>query len=158
MSREELPPVLLSQKRYNNSIPSGKISQFSPTEVPIISKKGTHRNGTLSMHDITDPNIIDQKLKSMSHVESEMMVTLEVEKKEKANLKFLRYKFNPGGGEEEGENVERSNAEQYGQLGKQSREKISVNIFYEHKNVLFQDERAPLVYKKLFLLKEENYS
>lgn len=79
-----------------------------------------------------------------------------MEKKEKANLKFLRYKFNPGG-EEEGENVERGNPEHYGQLGRQNRDKISVNIFYEHKNVLFQDERAPLVYKKLFLQKEQNY-
>ena len=44
--------------------------------------------------------------------------------------------------------------EQYGQLGKANREKLSVNIFYEHKNVLFQDERAPLVYRRLFLEKE----
>jgi len=48
------------------------------------------------MHDITDPNMIDQKLKSLSHADSEMRISLETEKKEKANLKFLRYKFNPG--------------------------------------------------------------
>lgn len=106
------------------------------------------------MHDVTDPTIIDQKLKSMSHADSELRVSLEVEKKEKANLKFLRYKFNPGSREEEEENVERGNPDHYGQLGRQKRDKISVNIFYEHKNVLFQDERAPLVYKKLFLEKE----
>jgi hypothetical protein len=72
MSNQELPPVLLGQKRYNNSIPSGKISQFSPTEVPIISKKGTlSKSGyALSMHDITDPNLIDQKLKSLSHADT----------------------------------------------------------------------------------------
>ena len=72
MSREELPPVLLNNKRYNNSIPSGKISQFSPTEVPIISKRGSlSKSGyTLSMHEITDASMIDQKLKSLSHVES----------------------------------------------------------------------------------------
>lgn len=96
--KDELPPVLLSHKRYSNSIPSGKISQFSPTEVPIISKKGSVSKGgyNLSMHDIMDPNIIDQKLKSLSHADSEMRVSMETEKKEKANLKFLRYKFNPG--------------------------------------------------------------
>jgi len=36
-----------------------------------------------------------------------MRISLEVEKKERANLKFLRYKFNPGSKEEEGENVEK---------------------------------------------------
>lgn len=83
MNKEELPPVLLSQRRYANSIPSGKISQFAPTEVPIISKKGSiSRHGPpLSMHDLTDPNIIDQKLKSLSHAESEMRISLEAEKK-----------------------------------------------------------------------------
>lgn len=30
-----------------------------------------------------------------------MRVSLEADKKEKANLKFLRYKFNPGSKEEE---------------------------------------------------------
>lgn len=103
------------------------------------------------MHDITDPAIIDQKLKSLSHTESDMRISMEIEKKEKANLKFLRYKFNPNTKEEDGENVERGRVEQYGQLGKGNRQRITVNIFYEHKNVLFQDERAPLVYKKLFL-------
>lgn len=29
------------------------------------------------MHDITDPNIIDQKLKSLSHADSEMRISLE---------------------------------------------------------------------------------
>lgn len=51
--------------------------------------------------------------------------------------------------------MERGHVEQYGQLGKANREKISVNVFYELKNVLFQDERAPLIYKKLFLEKEK---
>ena len=35
------------------------------------------------------------------------------------------------------------------------KEPITINTFYEHKNVLFQDERAPLVYKKLFIEREE---
>lgn len=73
MSRDGLPPVLLSQKqRYSHAIPSGKISQYSPTEVPIISKKGTLNRGgyPVSMHDITDPSLIDQKLKSLSHADS----------------------------------------------------------------------------------------
>jgi hypothetical protein len=48
------------------------------------------------MHDITDPALIDQKLKSLSHADSEMKINMEAEKKEKASLKFLRYKFNPG--------------------------------------------------------------
>lgn len=107
------------------------------------------------MHDLTDPALIDQKLKSLSQADSDMRISLEVDKKEKANLKFLRYKFNPNSKEEEGENVEKGHVEQYGQLGK--REKITVNIFYELKNVLFQDERAPLVYKKLFLEKESQH-
>ena len=109
------------------------------------------------MHDITDPSVIDQKLKSLSHADTDMRISLEAEKKEKANLKFLRYKFNPGTKEQESENVERGNVEHYGQLGKGNKQKLSVNIFYEHKNVLFQDERAPLVYRKLFLQKEERY-
>lgn len=53
--------------------------------------------------------------------------------------------------------MEKGHVEQYGQLGKGNKERISVNIFYEHKNVLFQDERAPLVYRRLFLEKEERY-
>ena len=64
-----MPPVLLTQRRYTTSIPSGKASQYSPTEVPIISKKGTFsKTGhPISMHDLTAPNWIDQKLKSLSH-------------------------------------------------------------------------------------------
>lgn len=152
MLMNDLPPVQSSQRRYGSSIPSGRISQFSPTEVPIISRRGTSKGSNqLSMHDITDPTIIDQKLKSLSHTESDMRISMEIEKKEKANLKFLRYKFNPNTKEEEGENVERGRVEHYGQLGRANRQRITVNIFYEHKNVLFQDERAPLVYKKLFL-------
>lgn len=50
------------------------------------------------MHDFTDPSLIDQKLRSLSHRnnESDFRIALETEKKEKANLKFLSYKFNPG--------------------------------------------------------------
>jgi len=48
------------------------------------------------MHDLTDPALIDQKLKSFSHADSDMRMSMENEKKEKANLKFLRYRFNPG--------------------------------------------------------------
>lgn len=50
------------------------------------------------MHDLTDPNMIDQKLRSLSHhnQENDFRISLEAEKKEKANLKFLSYKFNPG--------------------------------------------------------------
>jgi hypothetical protein len=162
MSREDLPPVSLTQRRYTSSIPSGRISTFSPTEVPIISKKSSQsRTGNaLSVHEMTDPGLIDQRLKSLSslsHTESDMRISLEAEKKEKANLKFLRYKFNPGSKEEESENVEKGHVEQYGQLGRANRQKITVNVFYEFKNVLFQDERAPLVYKKLFLDKEKQY-
>lgn len=70
MNSQELPPIQSSQKRYGSSIPSGRISQFAPTEVPIISKRGTSKAGSsnaVSMHDITDPALIDQKLKSLSH-------------------------------------------------------------------------------------------
>jgi hypothetical protein len=77
MNKEELPPVLLTQRRYATSIPSGRISQFSPTEVPIISKKGTLSKNTnpLSMHEITDPSLIDQKLKSLSHSDNDMRIS-----------------------------------------------------------------------------------
>ena len=46
--------------------------------------------------------MIDQKLKSLSHADSQMRISIQAEKKEKANLKFLRYKFNPGSKEEDG--------------------------------------------------------
>ncbi len=71
--------MLLTQRRYTSSIPSGKLSQYSPSEVPIISKKGTlSKNGPLSMHDLTDPNMIDQKLKSLSHgQDGDMRISLE---------------------------------------------------------------------------------
>ena len=106
-SAQSLPPVLLNQRRQVSSIPSGRLSQFSPTEVPIITKKGTlsRNSNPISMHDLTDPGLIDQKLRSLSHADSDMRVSLETERKEKANLKFLRYKFNPGKEEEEEENV-----------------------------------------------------
>lgn len=76
--------------------------------MPIISRRGASKAGSsnaVSMHDITDPALIDQKLKSLSHTESDMRISMELEKKEKANLKFLRYKFNPNAKEDEGENV-----------------------------------------------------
>ena len=103
MNNQELPPIATS-RRYGSSIPSGRISLFAATEVPIISKKGTSRTSSLSMHDIIDPTQINQKLKSLSHVggnEMDTRISLEVEKKEKANLKFLRYKFNPGSKEDD---------------------------------------------------------
>lgn len=100
MNKEDLPPVQLGQRRYTSSIPSGRISQFSPTEIPAITKRGTlSRAGSnsVSIHDMTDPTLIDQRLKSLSQTsESDMRISLEAEKREKANLKFLRYKFNPG--------------------------------------------------------------
>lgn len=82
MNSQELPPVMSSQKRYGSSIPSGRISQFAPTEVPMISKRGTSRGSNpISMHELTDPSLIDQKLKSLSHTslsESDMRISLEV--------------------------------------------------------------------------------
>lgn len=47
---------------------------------------------------MTDPSLIDKKLKSMSqnNNNSDFRITLESDRKEKANLKFLKYKFNPG--------------------------------------------------------------
>ena len=70
---------------------------------------------------MTDPALIDQKLRSLSHADSDMRVSLEVEKKEKANLKFLRYKFNPGKSEDEEDDIEKGLTDQYGQLGKGNR-------------------------------------
>lgn len=68
-------------------------------------------------------------------------------------MKFLRYKFNPNGDNGQEDNIwgEKGNEDVYGQLGGGTKEKISMNVFYERKNVLFQDYRAPLVYKKLFI-------
>ena len=70
MQREDLPPVLLTQRgRYPTSIPEGRVSKLSATEIPIISKKGSlsRNGGPISMHDLTDPSMIDQKLRSLSH-------------------------------------------------------------------------------------------
>lgn len=67
MNNLELPPIATS-RRYGSSIPSGRISQFGGTEVPIISRKGTSRSSSISMHDVIDPAQINQKLKSLSHV------------------------------------------------------------------------------------------
>jgi hypothetical protein len=72
------------------------------------------------MHDITDPSLIDQKLKSLSH-DSDLRVSMQSDRKDKANLKFLRYKFNPGNQSDDGERIQKGNIEQYGQLGRSNR-------------------------------------
>ena len=105
---------------------------------------------------MADSSLIDMKLKSLSHNKEEGRTTLEGERRQKANIKFLKYKFNPGSEGSDDDNIERGSEERYGQLGGNTKEKISINIFYEHKNVLFQDQRAPLVYKRLFIEREEN--
>lgn len=60
------------------------------------------------MRDImTDPALIDMKLKSLSNTrEIDYRVSLEADRREKANLKFLKYKFNPGS-EGDGDNLQR---------------------------------------------------
>lgn len=65
----DLPPVLLnSNKRYMTSIPEGKFSQHSPSEVPIVSRKGSGK-APLSMRELmADSSLIDLKLKSLSHI------------------------------------------------------------------------------------------
>ena len=75
----ELPPVNAGTKRYGSSIPSARLSQFSPTEIPVISRKGAVSiNGSqLSMHEVTDPSLIDQKLRSLSHNTSDVRINLE---------------------------------------------------------------------------------
>lgn len=58
------------------------------------------------MRDVmTDPSLIDMKLKSLSNG-GDHKGNLESERKQKANLKFLKYKFNPGS-EGDGDNLER---------------------------------------------------
>lgn len=56
---------------------------------------------------MTDPALIDMKLKSLSNTrEIDYRVSLEADRREKANLKFLKYKFNPGS-EGDGDNLQR---------------------------------------------------
>lgn len=69
MHSDDLPPVLLSQRRYqaNTSIPEGKVLQHSLSEIPMVSRRGSAKVNPLSMRDImTDQRYIDQKLKSLS--------------------------------------------------------------------------------------------
>ena len=88
---------------------------------------------------MTDSSVIDQKLKALSQGKDGF----------KTNMKFLKYKFNPNN-EDDGEQINDEIEESYGQI-RVEKEPITINTFHEHKNVLFQDERAPLVYKKLFI-------
>lgn len=69
MNSEGLPPVLLSAgKRYSTSIPEGKLSQGSASEIPVVSRKGSGKANPISMREImTDSNLIDMKLKSLSN-------------------------------------------------------------------------------------------
>ncbi len=73
-----------------------------------MSRKGSGKANPLSMRDImTDPALIDMKLKSLSNTrEIDYRVSLEADRREKANLKFLKYKFNPGS-EGDGDNLQR---------------------------------------------------
>ena len=92
---------------------------------------------------MTDSSVIDQKLKALSQGKDGF----------KTNMKFLKYKFNPNN-QDDGEQINDEIEESYGQI-RVEKEPITINTFYEHKNVLFQDGRAPLVYKKLFIEREE---
>ncbi len=79
MNNDSLPPVLLSAgKRYSTSIPEGKLSQGSASEIPVVSRKGSGKTNPLSMRDImTDQSMIDMKLKSLSNTrETEHRVSL----------------------------------------------------------------------------------
>lgn len=60
------------------------------------------------MRDImTDPSLIDMKLKSLSNTrQGENRSSLQSQRKQKANLKFLKYKFNPGS-DGDGDNLQR---------------------------------------------------
>lgn len=84
MNTEGLPPVLLSSnKRYSTSIPEGKLSQGSASEIPVVSRKGSGKANPLSMRDImTDPALIDMKLKSLSNTrEGDYRVSLEADRR-----------------------------------------------------------------------------
>ena len=61
--------MLTQRGRYPTSIPEGKVLKLAPTEVPIISRRGSlsRNGGPISMHDLTDPSMIDQKLRSLSN-------------------------------------------------------------------------------------------
>ena len=81
------------------------MSFHSPSEIPIVSKRGSVKNVPLSMRDImTDPSMIDKKLRLLSQNGSN-----------KTHLSFLKYKFNPGDSEYDMQIPEGKN-EQYGQL------------------------------------------
>lgn len=108
----------------------------------MVSKRGSGRNMPLSMKDImSDSSMLGQKLGLLSQGDF------------KTNLKFLKYKFNPNETDGDESKLSEGGSEQYGQFRQAGKEKVSINVFYEHKNVLFQDERAPLVYRKLFIEK-----
>ena len=66
---------------------------------------------------MADSSMIDMKLKSLSHNREESRTNVEGERKDRANMKFLKYKFNPGTDGGEGDNLERGIEERYGQLG-----------------------------------------
>lgn len=71
MNSDGLPPILLSAgKRYSTSIPEGRLSQGSASQIPVVSRKGSGRANPnpISMREImTDSNLIDMKLKSLSN-------------------------------------------------------------------------------------------
>ena len=88
MMSTDLRPLNSTQNRYGTSIPEGRMSFHSPSEIPVVSRKSSGRNVPLSMRDvITDPAYIDKKLKSLSQNRDGDF---------KTHLKFLKYKFNPG--------------------------------------------------------------
>ena len=72
MNSNDLPPVLLNaNKRYMTSIPEGKLTQHSPSEVPIVSRRGSAK-APISMRELmTDSSLIVLKLKSMCQARHE---------------------------------------------------------------------------------------
>ena len=104
MSTDDL--FRFTQKRYNTTIPEGRLTHNSPSEIPVISRKSAGRVQPLSMRDImTDSSVIDQKLKALSQGKDGF----------KTNMKFLKYKFNPNN-EDDGEQINDEIEESYGQI------------------------------------------
>ena len=104
MSTDDL--FRFTQKRYNTTIPEGRLTHNSPSEIPVIRRKRAGRVQPLSMRDImTDSSVIDQKLKALSQGKDGF----------KTNMKFLKYKFNPNN-EDDGEQINDEIEESYGQI------------------------------------------
>lgn len=163
-------------KRYNVLIPEGRLTEYDNTEIPVVRNKtssvlplgessGNLRPLLVQKSARLSSSAIDQQLRSIAvnrkseaQIQSEdrtyeegntsVRLTLDEEKKEKTNLKFLRYKFNPT--EEPVQALGKKTENSYGQY-KSEGIPITINMLYERSNVFFEDTRVASVYKRFFV-------